>query len=112
MREADIILTPLPQSDGKVKLRPALILKEMPGFKDFLVCGISTQLHQHINGFDEIIESNNSDFKQSGLLNSSLIRLGFLAVIPSRNIRGSIGNISNSRHERLLQNLSKHLLKK
>jgi mRNA interferase MazF len=37
MKEGDIVLTPLPQSDGKEKPRPALILRKMPPFGDFLV---------------------------------------------------------------------------
>ena len=55
MKESDVILTPVPRADGKVKNRPALILREMPRYKDFLVCGISTQTHQYIENFDEII---------------------------------------------------------
>ncbi len=35
MTEADIILTPLPQADGVVKNRPALLLRELPPFGDF-----------------------------------------------------------------------------
>jgi mRNA interferase MazF len=38
-----------------------------------------------------------------------VIRLGFLTVIPSRQIIGSIGSISIIRHRRLLQNLSQYL---
>ena len=45
MKEGDVILTPMPQADGKVKNRPALYLREMPPFRDALVCGISTQTH-------------------------------------------------------------------
>lgn len=55
MKEADVVLTPILQADGAIKNRPALILREMPRFKDFLVCGISTQLHQKVEDFDEII---------------------------------------------------------
>ena len=36
MTEADIILTPLPQVDGVVKNRPALLLRELPPFGGFL----------------------------------------------------------------------------
>jgi len=42
VKEADVILTPLPQADGPPKNRPALILRGLPPFGDFLVCGIST----------------------------------------------------------------------
>ena len=46
MNEGDIVLTPVPQADGRLKNRPALFLREMPPYGDLLVCGISTQLHQ------------------------------------------------------------------
>jgi len=44
MKEGDIILTPMPQADGQVKNRPAIYLREMPHFRDALVCGVSTQI--------------------------------------------------------------------
>jgi mRNA interferase MazF len=75
-----------------------------------LVCGVSTQLHQQVKGFDEIISHDDADFGASGLLVSSLIRLGFLAVLPQKNVAGAIGTISSDRHERLLKNLSNYLL--
>jgi mRNA interferase MazF len=111
MKEGDVILTPVPQADGKIKNRPAIILREMPPYHDLLVCGVSTQLHQQVEGFDEIILPSDNDFKLSGLLSASLIRLGFLAVLPKKSIVGSIGSISSERHQRLLKTLSNHLLK-
>lgn len=111
MKEADIILTPIMQADGQVKNRPALFLREMPPFNDALVCGISTQLQQQVAGFDEIIEQQDSDFSISGLVADSLIRLGFLAVIPRNKIIGNIGSIAAARHKRLLENLSNYLIK-
>ena len=110
MREADIILTPLPQVDGIVKNRPALLLRELPSFGGFLVCGISTQIDQAVPGFDEVISSADPDFGASGLLAASVIRLGFLAVLPRQRILGAIGGIAPSRHARLLRNLSRHLV--
>lgn len=110
MKEGDIVLTPIPQADGDVKNRPALVLREMPRYRDLLVCGISTQLHQRVDGFDEIISSIDADFATSGLLSDSLIRLGFLAVLPRKIIAGSIGSISSDRHKRLLQRLGNYLI--
>ena len=111
MKEGDIVLTPMPQADGKVKNRPAIYLREMPPFRDALVCGVSTQTHQLALDFDELITSQDSDFPASGLVSDSLIRLGFLAVLPRRNIIGSIGSISPERHMRLLHRLSEYLVK-
>jgi mRNA interferase MazF len=110
MREGEVILTPLPQADGKVKPRPALVLREMPRYGDFLVCGVSTQVHLRVPDFDELISSRDEDYPGSGLLADSLIRLGFLAVLPRQTILGGIGAISPSRHRRLLTRLSDYLL--
>ena len=109
MKEGNIVLTPIPQSNQEIKNRPALILRIMPRYQDFLVCGISSQLKQYVRDFDEIILGDDDDFESSGLVKVSVIRLGFLTVIPSRQIIGSIGSISIIRHRRLLQNLSQYL---
>lgn len=111
MREGDIILTSIPQADGQIKNRPAFLLRDMPPFQDALVCGISSQLHQEVKGFDEVVAIDDADFQSSGLVVESLIRLGFLAIIPRAKILGSIGAISKERHKQLLRNLSEYLLK-
>jgi len=110
VNEGDVILTPLPQANGGVKNRPALILRELPRFGDFLVCGISTQVHHAVPDFDEVVSHGDSDFGASGLVAPSVIRLGFLAVLPRKAILGSIGAIANDRHRRLLVNLSEYLV--
>jgi len=110
MNQGDVILTPVPQCDGKIKNRPAIILREMPSYGDLLICGVSTQLHQCVKGFDEIISPIDEDFKTSGLLAQSLIRLSFLSVLPRNRILGSIGAISSKRHKHLLQTLSNYLI--
>ena len=111
MKEADIALARLPQADGILKPRPIVILREMPKYRDFLVCGISTQLYQEVKNFDEIISANDTDFAGSDLKAGSLIRLGFLNVLVRKDILGIIGEISAERHQRLLKNLSEYLIK-
>ena len=110
MKEGSVVLTSLPQADGELKNRPVLFLRELPPFGDILVCGISTQFHHAVPEFDEIIRSSDFDFSASGLLADSVIRLGYLAVLPRKRVLGSIGSINPQRHKRLLMNLSKHLL--
>ena len=110
MKEGDLIIVPMPQADGAVKNRPAIILREMPPFRDVLVCGVSTQLRQVAKDFDELISPSDADFVSSGLMAESLIRLGFLVVVPHSKIVGSIGSISSERHKRLLQRLSEYLV--
>jgi len=85
MKEADVVLTPIPQADGVIKNRPAIILREMPPYRDFLVCGVSTQLDREVKGYDEVISDTDKDFQSSGLRTSSLVRLGF----PSRSSQPS-----------------------
>jgi len=109
MKDGDIVLAPLPQANGQFKPRPVVLLRQMPGFGDWRVCGVSTQLHQQVPGLDEIIEPANADFAGSGLKAASLIRLGFLTVLPGNRFIGVIGSVSRDRHQRLLENLCQHL---
>lgn len=111
MKPGDIVLIALPQSDGKIKKRPALLIKQMPGFGDWLLCGISSQLHQYIAGFDEKLDTTHPDFPSSKLIAPSIIRLGFLTVTPSSQIPGVLGNISESTLKKLTGNLINHLKK-
>jgi mRNA interferase MazF len=110
MKEGDLVIVPMPQADGMIKNRPAIILREMPPFRDVLICGVSTQLRQAAKNFDELISPSDVDFVSSGLKEESLIRLGFLVVVPRSKIVGSIGSISPERHKRLLQRLSGYLV--
>ena len=111
MREGGVIVVPMLQSDGTIKSRPVVILREMPPFGDLLVCGVSTQLHQFAPDFDELIMRSDSDFATSGLMAESVIRLGFLGVKSQKVIPGSIGVISPARHKRLLKKLSGYLIR-
>ncbi|MCB9224981.1 MAG: type II toxin-antitoxin system PemK/MazF family toxin [Crocinitomicaceae bacterium] len=111
MKAGDIVIIPVPQSNGGVKKRPALLLKKMPKYGDWLVCGISTQLHQFINGFDEKLDVNHPDFKKSRLKKSSIVRLAFLATIESNQIPGTIGKVSANTLKKLKSNLSNYIAK-
>ena len=110
MKERDVILVPLPQADGQIKPRPAVLLRRLPPFGDYLVCGVSTQLRLEVAGFDDPIGRRDCDFAKSGLKQDSLIRLGFLAVFAMNQVVGGIGEISEGRHQRLLQRLADHLV--
>ncbi len=109
MKQGDIILFPIQQADGKVKPRPVLLLKQLPGHGDWLGCGISSQLHEYIKGFDLMLDASVPDFKTSGLKLPAVIRLGFLSSIPSQKIPGAIGKISDTAVKQLLKNLSDYL---
>ncbi len=68
MKEGDVALAPLPQADGQVKNRPAVVLRTMPPHGDLMVCGVSTQLHHEVAGFDEVVREDDADFTTSGLM--------------------------------------------
>lgn len=104
-----MVLTSLPQADGGAKLRPALLLCRLPGFGDWLICGISSQSRHLIGGFDELISSTDPDYAASGVRSESLIRLGFIGTVPGRQIAGSLGAIGADRLRRLRDNLARHL---
>jgi mRNA interferase MazF len=109
MQEGDVVLASIPTADGAPKNRPVILLRQLPPFGDFLVCGVSTQLQQEVADFDERIGPASPDFSGSGLKSESLIRLGYLATLARASIPGSLGFISAERHHRLLRTLAGHL---
>lgn len=110
MREGNVAIASIPQFDRKTKNRPVILLREMPRHRDFLVCGISSQLRRRVPGFDELITPIDADFVSSGLLGTSVVRLSFLVIVPRNEIVGSIGSVSPERHKRLLHTLGSYLL--
>lgn len=67
---------------------------------------ISSQLHQRVPDFDEVITPNDSDFKKSGLKLPSVIRISRLAVIESNIVLGKLGQIDAQRLSLIKQRLS------
>lgn len=111
-RPGQVVVLRFPQTDlNPGKLRPALLMAPLPGpYEDWLVCMISTKLHQSISGFDEVIDRNSSDFVLSGLKVPSLIRVIRLAVVSREVLAGSLGEISTERLQRIRENLSSWIL--
>jgi mRNA interferase MazF len=109
----DVVLIPLPQIGGVgLKLRPALLLADLPGpYQNLLLCGVSTQLQQLRANWDELIQGGDADFPSSGLHRASAIRLGYLYAADSGEIAGVIGSIDRTRLQRLRQRLADHLLR-
>jgi mRNA interferase MazF len=106
MKEGSIVLTNLPQADGSYKLRPVLVLRKLPTYDDFIVCGISTQLRQQIIDFDILITANPTN----GLKANSLVRLSFLAALSVKDMRSNIGVVEAATHQLLLKRLSEYLV--
>ena len=88
-----VCLFRFPQTDLKTgKRRPALLIARLPGpFDDWLVCMVSSQISQAIDGFDEILDREETDFVQSGLKTDSVIRIARLALVTEGILLGAIG---------------------
>jgi mRNA interferase MazF len=99
IREGQIILFNFPQTNQvSGKLRPALVLRSLPGsYDDWLICMITTHLNYENAGIDEVIKKTDPDFSQSGLKFPSLIRVTRIAVVPTSIFEGVIGSIPHSR---------------
>ena len=111
MKPGDVLLAPLPQSDGRLKDRPVLLLCMAPPFGDYLVCGISTQLHQAVTGLDQVMNHGDRDFASSGLKAASVIRTAYPALLPRTYFKGRIGAISPMRTKHILDSLIAFLVR-
>jgi mRNA interferase MazF len=94
-----IVLFNFPQTNLVIgKLRPALLIKQISSdYGDWLTCMISTKTAQEVVNLDNIIETTDEDFVQSGLKSSSVFRLTRLAVIAESVPIGVIGEVSQER---------------
>ncbi|MBL8182772.1 MAG: type II toxin-antitoxin system PemK/MazF family toxin [Blastocatellia bacterium] len=97
----DIVLFRLPQTDQTVgKLRPALLVTALPTkYDDWLVCMVSSQIHQAIPNVDILIDTFDTDFASSGLKSTSIFRTTRLAIAAEHIFVGKLGTISQSRVE-------------
>ena len=104
----DIVLFRFPQTDlAEGKLRPALLLKKVPGpYDDWLICMVSTQLHQQIEPLEVIIRSVDPEFEETGLKKSSLIRTSRLAVVDASIFEGKLGALRRSRLEEVRERIA------
>jgi len=103
IQEGQIVLFTFPQTDQVVgKLRPALILRSLPGpHDDWLIWMISTRLDQQVPELDEVVRETDSDFRQTGLKATSLIRVARIAVVSADLLQGATGTLASDRLERI-----------
>lgn len=111
MNPGDVVLLSLVDASGSgAKLRPTVLLANLPGpYQTLLVCGISTRPQAIRPQWDEPIQPGDADFPSSGLHQASVIRLSFLRAATRGEIRGAIGTIDAARLLRLLTRLADHL---
>lgn len=110
LKSGDVALGVLPQVDGERKERPVVLLSNLPGHGDWLACGVSSRLWNFVEDFDEVIPADDPEFSDTGLKTAAVIRLGFLGVVPSSGIMGTLGQLWLDRTKRLIGRLCDHLL--
>ena len=103
-----IVLFRFPQADlAEGKLRPALLLSQLPGaYDDWLICLISSQTRHYVADFDELIQESDADFATSGLKLTSVVRTGRLAVVEGNVLLGATGQIAPDRLQRIKRRLA------
>lgn len=99
MQEGDIAIAAIQQADGAYKPRPVLLLRQLPSYGDYLVCGISSQPRQTVPGFDGVLLPD----VDNRLRVASVIRLSNLIAIPTLDIDRAIGYVPDALHRDLLQ---------
>ena len=107
--EGEIVLARLSQADGGAKLRPIVLLRKLPGMGDFLVCGVSSQTQRAVEGFDLVVESGAKGFAQTGLKVTSVIRLNFLATVPTHWMERRLGSLPDGMLGLLQAKLAEHI---
>ena len=92
LKPGDIVIADFPKSNGQITKRPTVIISVLPGhYREFLVCAISTQMHQYDPKTDLKLLRNTHDFALSGLNQESVVRLQSFERIPYTKIHGYVG---------------------
>src|SRR5699024_8516375 len=107
-----IALMPFPFTDlSHSKRRPVLLLRQLRrDWDDWLVCMISSQLHQCHAGLDWIVHETDQEFIETGLKTDSVSRLSRLAVIDGGLLIGRLGHLTDQRLNELRQRLGHWLV--
>lgn len=81
MKPGDVVTLSVRQADGVRKLRPAVLVKRVQPFDDWMVAPLSTQLRHAVSGVDMLIAPGHADYRSMGLRSESLIRISQLQVV-------------------------------
>jgi mRNA interferase MazF len=103
----DIAIAPFSYTDlTEGKFRPVQLIAALSNYEgDWLASMITSQIHQFTEGIDVKISSGDSDFAQTSLKTTSIIRVNRLMVISEEVMTGRIGSISKERHSQIISNL-------
>lgn len=100
MKQAgQIALMPFPYTNlEQSKKRPVLLLRHLDNARDdWLVCMVSSQLHQTEQDLDWVLSPDSAEFPATGLKVASVFRLSRLAVLDGSLLLGQLGMISEER---------------
>ncbi len=96
MTKGTFVLTPFPFTDlTTTKRRPALIVSPNAHEADVIVAFISSRLYEPINATDFLIDVQDSDFADTGLKVTSIVKLSKLVTVEKSILLGELGSASN-----------------
>lgn len=98
MKRGTIVLIKFPFTDLQAfKRRPAIIVsKENKTSNDFIVAFITSVYSEKLSETDFVFDMHHSDFRRSGLIKTSIIKLDKLATLNKSIFTGELGYLSNS----------------
>lgn len=105
MTAGSVVVTSIIQSNNENKMRPTVLLKQIPPYNDWLVCPVSSKTHNLVPGLDLLIKEEDEDFKTMSLQAPSIIRIGKLQAIPEKTIRAEIGRVTDRTYTTMIEQL-------
>lgn len=111
MIKNSIVLVPFPFDDFSItKVRPALCLtSELGTFDHIIIAFISSKIPKDITESDLIIRKNSGEWKGTGLVVDSIIRLHKVVSIPKSLIKRKLGTINASTELKVKKRLKRIL---
>ena len=94
-KRGTVVLVPFPFTDlSAQKVRPALIISDAKyNRQDVVVLFVSSVVDRKIAVDEVIMQSKDSQFEQTGLKKTSLIKCRKIATLDKRIILGELGNL-------------------
>ena len=107
----EIVLVALPTAGGgSLKLRPALVLCQLPGpTQTLLLAAISTSNLPLVENWDIQVDTDEPWFAGTGLHRTSAVRMSYLYASTESEIVGVVGSLPRNVHADLVRRLSLHI---
>ena len=108
----DIVILPFPfvtQTGMQQKARPALIISDHSigrRYNDVILVAITSQRIDEVKQTELLIKEGTPNFKQTGLVKTSVVRCEYIMTLPAKLIVRKLGKLTES-----LQNKVDNILK-